>query len=315
MTTAVQVQYRRGTASQVATFTGAAGELVVDTTNNRVVTQDGTTAGGYPHALVANLPFGGFKNLMLGNAAGPQSFTAPAAPNNQVKVKADYLSVFSSTLGVSALLSSVSLTGDITVSGAGGLDTGTVAASTWYAIFVISGASGSAALFSTSATSPTLPSGYTYLARVGWCRTDASSHILWFLQQGRRAKWVVGTNPAVALVIVSGFAGTYSLTSPTLTSVSISSFAPPTAASIRIVANGDWKNGGLANILVAPSMAWGGTNNGPSGSNGGSYPFCNGLTSGEVQSAFDVELEGTMIAWASNATSGALSAFGWEDNL
>lgn len=48
MATAVQVQYRRGTASQVAAFTGAQGEMVVDTTNQRVVVQDGTTAGGWP---------------------------------------------------------------------------------------------------------------------------------------------------------------------------------------------------------------------------------------------------------------------------
>jgi hypothetical protein len=50
MTTAVQVQYRRGTASQVSGFTGAQGELVVDTTNNRVVVQDGATAGGFAAA-------------------------------------------------------------------------------------------------------------------------------------------------------------------------------------------------------------------------------------------------------------------------
>src|ERR1700728_3268548 len=48
MTTAVQVQYRRGTATQIASFTGAQGELVVDTTNNRVVVQDGAMAGGFP---------------------------------------------------------------------------------------------------------------------------------------------------------------------------------------------------------------------------------------------------------------------------
>jgi hypothetical protein len=48
MTTAVQVQYRRGTASQVAAFTGAQGEMVVDTTNQRVVVQDGSTQGGWP---------------------------------------------------------------------------------------------------------------------------------------------------------------------------------------------------------------------------------------------------------------------------
>ena len=39
-----QLQLRRGTASQVAAFTGAQGELVVDTTNNRAVVNDGATA-------------------------------------------------------------------------------------------------------------------------------------------------------------------------------------------------------------------------------------------------------------------------------
>jgi len=47
MTTATQVQLRRGTSSQVAAFTGAAGEVVVDTTNNRAVVHDGATAGGF----------------------------------------------------------------------------------------------------------------------------------------------------------------------------------------------------------------------------------------------------------------------------
>jgi hypothetical protein len=61
MTTAVQVQYRRGTASQVAAFTGAQGELIVDTTNNRVVVQDGATAGGFPAAKLYDLP-GGMRN-------------------------------------------------------------------------------------------------------------------------------------------------------------------------------------------------------------------------------------------------------------
>lgn len=47
---ATQVQLRRGAASQVAAFTGAPGEVVVDTTNNRVVVQDGSTVGGFPAA-------------------------------------------------------------------------------------------------------------------------------------------------------------------------------------------------------------------------------------------------------------------------
>jgi hypothetical protein len=55
MTTAVQVQYRRGTASQVASFAGAQGEMVIDTTNNRVVVQDGATSGGWPAAKLSEV--------------------------------------------------------------------------------------------------------------------------------------------------------------------------------------------------------------------------------------------------------------------
>ena len=43
-----QVQYRRGSNVQVAAFTGALGELVIDTTNKIVVVNDGITAGGFP---------------------------------------------------------------------------------------------------------------------------------------------------------------------------------------------------------------------------------------------------------------------------
>lgn len=46
-----QLQLRRGTSTQVAAFTGAAGECVVDTTNNRLVVGDGTTAGGWAAGL------------------------------------------------------------------------------------------------------------------------------------------------------------------------------------------------------------------------------------------------------------------------
>jgi hypothetical protein len=46
MSTAVQL--RRGTTSQHSSFTGAVGEVTVDTTKDTVVVHDGTTAGGHP---------------------------------------------------------------------------------------------------------------------------------------------------------------------------------------------------------------------------------------------------------------------------
>jgi hypothetical protein len=50
-----QLQLRRGTSSQVAAFTGAQGETVMDTTNNRLVLNDGVTVGGNPAAKLSEV--------------------------------------------------------------------------------------------------------------------------------------------------------------------------------------------------------------------------------------------------------------------
>jgi hypothetical protein len=43
-----QIQLRRGTTAQNTSFTGAIGELTIDTQLNVVRVQDGSTAGGWP---------------------------------------------------------------------------------------------------------------------------------------------------------------------------------------------------------------------------------------------------------------------------
>ena len=52
---AKQVQFRRGTTSQHSTFTGAVGEITVDTDKDTVVVHDGSTAGGVPLAKSSEL--------------------------------------------------------------------------------------------------------------------------------------------------------------------------------------------------------------------------------------------------------------------
>lgn len=47
---ATQIQLRRGSTSQHASFTGAVGEVTVDTDKDTVVVHDGSLAGGYPMA-------------------------------------------------------------------------------------------------------------------------------------------------------------------------------------------------------------------------------------------------------------------------
>lgn len=49
----VQVKRRRDTATNISTFTPATGELIVDTTNNRVIVGDGSTVGGFAAAKLS----------------------------------------------------------------------------------------------------------------------------------------------------------------------------------------------------------------------------------------------------------------------
>lgn len=75
---------------------------------------------------------------------------------------------------------------------AGGLDTGTVAADTWYAVHLIGKADGTVdALFSTSATAPTMPAGYTLSRRIGWRLTDGAAEFLPCVQDGNRCWWPI----------------------------------------------------------------------------------------------------------------------------
>jgi hypothetical protein len=72
--------------------------------------------------------------------------------------------------------------------GVNALDTGTVADSTVYAVYLISdwrGENAPAGLISTNFTNtPVMPSGYNILRRIGSITTDASGHILIFYQYG-----------------------------------------------------------------------------------------------------------------------------------
>jgi len=75
----------------------------------------------------------------------------------------------------------------------GGLDGGEVQADTWYHVFVIKNPTSAAVdvLFSTSATAPTLPNGYTKFRRIGSVRTDSNGLVLQFLQWGDDFTWVL----------------------------------------------------------------------------------------------------------------------------
>jgi hypothetical protein len=252
----------------------------------------------------------GLKNLLVVNDSG--------SPNTKMDVTADYVCV-QTTSNVAYGLNSVSLVIDCGTNGANGLDTGGLAASTWYSIWVIyNPATGAVAgLMSTSATAPIMPSGYTARARLGWVFTDGTAHFYRIRQQGRRAQYVVGTNPASTRIIASGSAGTFSTTNPVYASASIANFVPSTASCIYLAITSNYQGGGTTNVSVAPNTSYGGSGNGLAGSAGMIAPWAMQFTTaGGSNVSTWMELENaTTIAWNSSGSGGALGCLGWEDNI
>jgi len=103
----------------------------------------------------------GYQNLKI---------TTPA--NNQsVSITATRVVVVDNN-NVPQVLKNVSQTINLSTNGVNGLDTGTLAANTGYYLYIIYNGTAVAGLASTSATAPSLPSGYSYRALLGWCTTD-----------------------------------------------------------------------------------------------------------------------------------------------
>ena len=71
---ATQLQLRRGTTAEHAAFTGAVGEITVNTTINAIVLHDGATAGGHPQIMDS-----GTKMYFYQNVA-PSGWTIDATP-------------------------------------------------------------------------------------------------------------------------------------------------------------------------------------------------------------------------------------------
>jgi len=68
----IRLQHLREAWSYLSTFIGKVGELVIDTTNNRVIVHDGTTPGGWPAAKLAEVlmdPPGNLTAVGIGTAA------------------------------------------------------------------------------------------------------------------------------------------------------------------------------------------------------------------------------------------------------
>lgn len=213
---------------------------------------------------------------------------------------------------VQIILNNVSLTLSLTTVGANGLDTGTSTASTWYNVWAISNGTVSAGLLSLSATSPTMPSGYTYKALVGCIRTDstANKYPLSFQQTGSSWQYKVatGSNLLAMPTLASGIGGNPSV-GPTWAALAVGSFAPPSASGITLVLS--TTVAGATAIIVAPNNSYGtynsSTNPPPGGLSNGSF------LPGPTQAKF--QLEGPNMYWAADRAEARIYITSFELNL
>jgi hypothetical protein len=282
------------TVSGTPTFTGIEGSTTgcVQVSSAGVLSNTGSACVSSSSSVVGIV--GGFRTLKLSTTGTSVNITITAteivlesSTNNYVTVR------------------SVSVSPTTTASGANGLDTGTIASSTWYSVWVIYNGSTVAGLLSASATSPTLPSGYTYYARVGWIKTDSSGYYypLSFTQYGRTVRYLVNGSGNVATLptIASG------TTSSAWTAVSMSSYVPSTASSVTVQLYSYYSGAAWA----SPSSAYTASNGNAAVLNvqvqsTGQYQYALGAIQFEAY---------PYIYYASSSSYASMWCYGWEDNL
>jgi Major tropism determinant N-terminal domain len=98
---ATQVQFRRGTTADHSTFTGAVGEITIDTTKDVVVVHDGAKVGGFPMAPANNAVMSNVNITALSIG------TSSAIPTSNLDLTGNFSQVYSvvSTNNVNCALS------------------------------------------------------------------------------------------------------------------------------------------------------------------------------------------------------------------
>lgn len=257
--------------------------------------------------LPAYLFKGFFKNLKITNGATPDS---------QVTITADVV-VLADGSGISKQFAAVNVTASSGSVGANALDAGTVANSTWYAIWLIGKSDGTvAALLSTSGTAPTMPSGYTYKYRLGWVRTDGTAKFNRFVQRDKKVRYMVvaaSATPGLPLMVSAASGNT---TTPSYTTLDVSPYVPSTAAAITVLLRAITAGGsGQRLIVMNPSPAYG------LGANGVNPPVASSVATDATQGISPYFTESTIqfetaqtLYYACQATCYA-NCMGWEDNI
>jgi hypothetical protein len=170
-----------------------------------------------------------------------------------------------------------------------------------------------AALASLSATSPTLPSGYTFFKRVGGLITDGTSgYPLSGKWKNNEFSYVVAaaSNVTASITIATGAKGTASTSAPTYVTASIIGKCITHARAIKMSVTNAYKWGTWSTICLAPNTSYGGI-----GSSSGNAPLLYIPLDTVFVQNLQMELESTNIAIVSSGTGGAFFCTGWIDTI
>ncbi|MBJ7533254.1 hypothetical protein JDN40_03925 [Rhodomicrobium vannielii ATCC 17100] len=306
-------------ADDIPAATGVAG-LSTDldltrTANNaalNITTGSGVTLGGATTALAGLMSaadkakVNNLTGVYVACASGVVIKNNVISPGTKIDVTTGP-TMMTDDAGNGARSSSATGTIDLSVSGAATgncLDAGTVGASSWYHVFQITNGSTVAFLASTSATAPTLPSGYTKFVRLGAMPTDGSSVLYRTLQRGRNARYIItgSTNTATFPAFTSN-AGSW--VAQPVRGVS----APPTAEAVTIRIAPLYSSG---QIQIAPNAAYTpGSRANPAApgayGNGASYGFI------FVNFDTDIVLESDSFYLYGTNTANLAELIGWRD--
>jgi len=141
-----------------------------DITSLNGLTTPITPAQGGAVALCGATGFTAKNNVTFPNTQIDMAFTQAVVTNNANGVQ----------FGING-----AVTLNFSTTGVNGLDTGVQTASTTYYLYLIGNGTLINSLVSLSSTAPSMPGGYTYKCRVGSVRSNASTQLYKFFQQGR----------------------------------------------------------------------------------------------------------------------------------
>ena len=118
---ATQVQFRRGTTGQHSAFTGAVGEVTVDTEKKTVCIHDASQVGGFPllrdDFTNSNLALGSLSSCALKFAGDPDTGIISPGANQLSLVTGGFARLTIDSSGVVTIPGNVNITGNITVNG------------------------------------------------------------------------------------------------------------------------------------------------------------------------------------------------------